>query len=88
MAFSGMDLGAAEQLASSVELYVEQVERIKQRLVQRVTDLDWWGPDAQAFKSEDLAEICRVALQMTTSANHIATACRDNLVAQREVSRS
>jgi hypothetical protein len=87
MTFSGMDLDAAERLAASLDRYVEQVERVRQKLVQRVTDLDWWGPDAQRFKSEELGKIVQYADQMSKSAAALSSTCRMNLVAQREISK-
>ncbi len=87
MAITGMDLEAAERLASSVDLYVDQIERVRQKLIERVNDLDWWGPDAQAFRADELSKVIQYAKQMSNSAEALATACRSNLSAQREVSK-
>jgi uncharacterized protein YoxC len=86
MAFSGMDLEAAQRLATATDTYVEQVEQLKQKITTRINDLDWWGPDAQKFKSEQLNEILVAVKTMTTSAQTLASTCRENLADQRRAS--
>jgi hypothetical protein len=86
MAFSGMDLEAAQRLANAMDTYLDQVEQIKQKITTRINELDWWGPDAQKFKGEQLNEILVAAKSMTASAQDLASKCRENLADQRRVS--
>jgi hypothetical protein len=86
VAYNGMDLEAAERLARLMDTYRTNVSQIGARMSATIDSLPWWGADAEAFKSKDLAELKRLVKMLVEDASLLSDDCRRNLADQRKVS--
>jgi hypothetical protein len=78
MAAYGMDVEQARRLANAVQLHSDDIARLAETVTRRVDALDWYGPDADKFRSDmwpvtavqlQSVQKAAVALSQTTDAN-------------------
>jgi hypothetical protein len=86
MAALGMDVEQAERLASFVQRHSDDISALIKKVQDQIDDLNWFGPDADKFRANDVPAILVLLKSVSTSARDFADDARNNLSEQRRIS--
>ena len=88
MAVLGMDVAQARTLARDTQQHCDDVRDVLNRTARRISELSWWGPDADRFKTEHLDGLRQQMQSVMAAAQVLADGADRNAVAQARTSES
>ena len=86
MSAYGMDLERARKLARVAQHHSDDVTALAGQVQKRIDDLDWFGPDAQKFRAEQLPRLSERLKQVSASAGALALDAERNVRDQQQAS--
>ena len=88
MAAYGMNIEQANRLARDVRRNSDDISALVQTLMQRFADLDWFGPDADRFRSDQVPPLTEQLKAVQRGSRVLADDAERHAAEQRKVSES